>query len=102
PFVNATIRYGRQFAAFLPALFLCEQWRMAADVHLPTTREVVQYNLDAAAPLRSHFKRSGLYDSKLESDFAAEFEAKFGGERGQWLLSREDEVVLLGDTVMIP
>jgi predicted nuclease of restriction endonuclease-like RecB superfamily len=38
----------------------------------------------------------------MEADFAAEFEAKFGGERGQWLLTREDEVLLLGDTVMIP
>src|SRR2546430_11533838 len=27
PFVQATTRYGRQFAAFLPALLLCERWR---------------------------------------------------------------------------
>jgi len=52
--------------------------------------------------LASHFKRSGEFDSRLESDFAAEFQAKFGDERGAWQLTREDEVILLGDTVMIP
>src|SRR5258708_26789618 len=46
--------------------------------------------------------RSGLFDSKLEADFAQQFEGKFGEKRGQWLLHREDEVVLIGDTVFIP
>ncbi|MHB8629374.1 MAG: DUF790 family protein [Aggregatilineales bacterium] len=39
---------------------------------------------------------------RLEADFTAEFEAKFGGKRGQWQLNREDEVLLLGRTVFIP
>ncbi|HEX2906118.1 MAG TPA: DUF790 family protein [Phototrophicaceae bacterium] len=102
PFVKSTTRYGRQFAAFLPALFLCEQWQMVAEVRLPQAEEPLQYRLDTTSPLRTHFKKSGEFDSRLEADFAAEFEAKFGGERGQWQLSREDEVLLLGDTVMIP
>ncbi|MBZ0280509.1 MAG: DUF790 family protein [Anaerolineae bacterium] len=102
PFVKATTRYGRQFAAFLPALFLCDRWQMTADVRLPDTGKQVQYRLDHTSPLRTHFKKSGTFDSRLEADFAAEFEAKFGGERGQWLLTREDQVLLLGDTVMIP
>src|SRR5690606_37815940 len=37
-----------------------------------------------------------------EADFAAEFEDKFGSERGKWALTREDEVILVADTVMIP
>lgn len=102
PFVQATTRYGRQFAAFLPALFLCERWQMEADVRPPQSDQSLHYRLDNASPLRTHFKRSGQFDSRMEADFAAEFEAKFGGERGQWLLTREDEVLLLGDTVMIP
>ena len=52
--------------------------------------------------MTTHFRRSGAFDSRLEADFAAEFEAKFGGRRGQWRLSREDELLVLGDTVMIP
>jgi len=102
PFVQATTRYGRQFAAFLPALLLCDRWQLSAEVRLSPTDEVLQYRLDDSTPLRSHFRRSGVFDSQLEADFAAEFEAKFGEKRGAWTLTREDEVILLGDTVMIP
>jgi predicted nuclease of restriction endonuclease-like RecB superfamily len=103
PFVQSTTRYGRQFAAFLPALLLGERWQMEAEVRLPQlSNEPLAYRLDHTTPLRTHFKRSGFFDSQLEADFAAEFETKFGSRRGQWELTREDEVILLGDTVMIP
>lgn len=102
PFVQATTRYGRQFAAFLPALLLCEQWRMVAAVHPPHMGVTAAYRLDHTSSLQTHFKQSGLFDSRLEADFAHEFEEKFGGKRGQWQLSREDEVLTLGETVMIP
>jgi uncharacterized protein len=102
PFVKATTRYGRAFAAFMPALLLCERWRLDATVHPPQSFMPLTYRLDQSSALQSHFKRSGLFDSRLEADFAAEFEEKFGGARGHWQLSRESEVLLLGDTVMIP
>jgi predicted nuclease of restriction endonuclease-like RecB superfamily len=102
PFVSSTLRYGRQFAAFLPALFLGEQWRMVADIRRAGNEAPLGYRLDCHSSLTSHFKQSGLFDSRLEADFAAEFEAKFGGKRGQWQLQREDEVLLLGNTVFIP
>ena len=102
PFVNATTRYGRQFAAFLPALFLCERWRMAAAVRVPQTGAMATYRLDHTLPLQTFFKQSGLFDSRLEADFASEFEQKMGDKRGHWQLRRESEVLLLGDTVMIP
>jgi predicted nuclease of restriction endonuclease-like RecB superfamily len=102
PFVSATLRYGRQFAAFLPALLLCERWNMVAQVRSPQTWKMATYRLDASAELQSHFKQSGLFDSRLEADFAHEFEEKFGSQRGQWVLTREDEVLNLGHTVMIP
>jgi predicted nuclease of restriction endonuclease-like RecB superfamily len=102
PFVSATTRYGRQLAAFLPALLLCQRWQMQATVRPPHFDQRLVYRLDDTAPLTTHFRRSGAFDSRLESDFAAEFETKFGDERGQWQLTREDELLLLGDTVMIP
>src|SRR3989441_497185 len=102
PFVQATTRYGRQFAAFLPALLLCERWRMVAAVHPPQTGAIASYRLDHTSSLQTHFKQSGLFDSRLEADFASEFEQKMGGKRGHWRLTRESEVLLLGDTVMIP
>ena len=100
--MQATTRYGRQFAAFLPALMLCQKWQMVASVRMPQTNDRLLYHLNDTTPLRSHFHKSGDFDSQLEADFAAEFETKFGGERGKWTLTREDEVLLLGDTVMIP
>ena len=76
---------------------------MEAEIRLASLgSEPLSYRLDRTTPLRSHFKHSGLFDSRLEADFAAEFEAKFGEKRGQWVLARENEVILLGDTVMIP
>ncbi len=102
PFVSTTTRYGWQFAAFLPALLLGERWQMRAMVKSPFGDDWLRYELNATSTLTSHFKRSGEFDSRMEADFAAEFMAKFGTERGSWQLSREDEVLLLGDTVMIP
>ena len=102
PFVKSTIRYGLQFAKFLPALLLCQSWRMDAEVQPPNTTSSLHYTLDDSTALRTHFKASGLFDSKLEADFAAEFEAKYGGAKRKWTLAREDELIVLGDTVMIP
>src|SRR5712692_3675148 len=102
PFVSSTLRYGRQLAAFLPALLLCERWQMRAYVHPPQAKGETIYRLDHTCSLRSHFKSSGAFDSRLEEDFASEFEQKMGDKRGHWQLTRESEVLLLGDTVMIP
>jgi predicted nuclease of restriction endonuclease-like RecB superfamily len=102
PFVRATTRYGRQMAAFLPALLLCEGWRMWSTVRPPYFGRQLTYYLDHTTALVSHFKSSGEFDSRLEADFAKEFHEKFGDEREKWRLTREDEVILLGDTVMIP
>ncbi len=104
PFVKSTIRYGVQFAKFLPALLLCRRWQMEADVQPPgvPSREPLRYSLDDGTDLRTHFKASGPFDSELEADFAAEFEAKYGGAKRKWELAREDELIVVGDTVMIP
>ena len=102
PFVQSTTRYGRQFAAFLPALLLGERWQMEADIRLAQFGSEPGIPAGSHVGARSHFKHSGAFDSRLEADFAAEFEAKFGAKRGQWVLARENEVILLGDTVMIP
>ncbi len=102
PFVSSTLRYGRQLAAFLPALLLCERWRMQAYVRPPQAKGETLYRLDHTCSLRSHFKSSGMFDSRLEEDFANEFEQKMGEKRGHWRMVRESEVLLLGDTVMIP
>jgi predicted nuclease of restriction endonuclease-like RecB superfamily len=102
PFVKSTIRYGVQFAKFLPALMLCRSWQMEADVQPPGAARPLRYTLDDRTELHTHFQSSGLYDSRLEADLAAEFEAKYGGAERKWELAREDELIVVGDTVMIP
>ncbi len=104
PFVTSTIRYGLQFAKFMPAMLLCERWQMEADVQPPNipSKDPLHYHLNDKTELRTHFKRSGTFDSKLEADFAAEFEEKYGGAKRKWTLAREDELIIVGDSVMIP
>lgn len=102
PFVHSTIRYGLQFARFMPALLLCQSWRMEADVRPPNARQFLRYALDDGTDLVSYFKQSGEFDSRLEADFAAEFAEKYGRADREWVLAREDELVLAGDRVMIP
>jgi predicted nuclease of restriction endonuclease-like RecB superfamily len=102
PFVSSTLRYGRQFAAFLPALLLCDQWQMRAQVRPPQAQGFLTYQLDHTSALRTHFKGSEPFDSQLEADFARAFATKMGEKRGHWLLSRESDLLLFGDTVMIP
>ncbi|NDJ34658.1 MAG: DUF790 family protein [Chloroflexi bacterium] len=102
PFVQSTTRYGRQLAAFLPALLLGSRWQMQAEVKPPGADAWLTYQLNNYDPLPSVFKRSGAFDSKMEANFAAEFREKFGDKRSGWELTREDEVILLGDTVFIP
>lgn len=102
PFVSATIRYGLQFAKFLPALLLCDTWQMEAFVRPPGKKQFLRYLMDDQTTLRSHFKSSAGYASQLEANFAAEFEAKYNRANRVWELAYEDEIIALGDTVMIP
>jgi predicted nuclease of restriction endonuclease-like RecB superfamily len=96
-------------AKFLPALLLCRNWKMEADIHIPSPpgmrdaqKDPLLYRLDPRSGLRSHYQASGPFDSKLEEDFSGEFETKYRRARRQWELRREDEIIPLGDTVMIP
>jgi uncharacterized protein len=102
PFVKSTIRYGLQFARFMPALLLCQSWQMVAEVRPPGHNQFLQYRLDDKTELRGYFKASADFASKLEAGFAAEFEAKYGRVDRVWELAYEDEIIPLGDTVLIP
>lgn len=113
-----TERYGIAFAEFLPAVLLGERWNLVARVKPPFPRQQREqdsrrvaedsqllYRLDHTCGLHSHYRSGRLYDSSLERIFASEFhdfEEKFGTERGKWRLLREDEVLVLDGSVMIP
>ena len=107
PFVKTTTRYGFQFAKFLPALLLSDGWQMEADIRLASAYgqaadSSLLYQLDNRSGLISHYTASGDFDSQLEADFAREFEEKYCRVDRTWELAREDEIIPVGDTVMIP
>jgi predicted nuclease of restriction endonuclease-like RecB superfamily len=102
PFVKSTIRYGLQFARFMPALLLCETWQMVGQVRPPGQDQFLRYELDDSTELRGYFKGAKGFASRLEAGFAAEFEEKYNRAERVWELAYEDEIIPVGDTVMIP
>lgn len=102
PFVQSTIRYGVQFAKFMPALLLCDEWEMEAAVKPPHADQFLSYQLDNTTELQSYFKGSADFASRLEANFAAEFEQKYTRNTREWELTYEDELITVGDSVMIP
>jgi predicted nuclease of restriction endonuclease-like RecB superfamily len=102
--LRGTRRYGLKMAVFLPALALCQKWRMEAVIVKAGERLI--FSLDDQSGLVSHFRRFPLFDSKLERDFADDFQKAFerhphGG--GEWSLARADAVIPVErNQVMIP
>ncbi|MCQ4334781.1 DUF790 family protein [Natronomonas sp. F2-12] len=92
-------KYGIRMANFLPALPLCDQWEMTADIlHDEATNETVRFDLDHSAGLSSHYSAQDDFDSDLERTLAEKWERS----NTDWELVREDDVLDLGAEVMIP
>jgi uncharacterized protein len=99
--LQGTTRYGLKMAIFLPALALCQSWRMEASIVKKGKRYL--YSLDHRERLVSHFRRFPMYDSRLERDFAMDFEKSFQRQAHNWRLDRADAVLSLSrNEVMIP
>ncbi|MBO0721845.1 MAG: DUF790 family protein [Blastocatellia bacterium] len=99
--IKGSIRYGLKMAVFLPALALCRKWRLDAVIIRRGAR--LNFSLDDQSHLVSHFRRFPYYDSRLESDFAADFNKLFEPNTDGWRLARADAVIPLErNEVMIP
>src|SRR5262249_51106567 len=99
--VRGTLRYGVKMAIFLPALALCRTWRMEAVIMKKGER--LSFALDDQSRLVSHFRRFPVFDSRLESDFADDFQKTFERRPHEWRLARADAVIPLErNEVMIP
>lgn len=113
-----TERYGISYAEFLPAILLGQRWNLVARIKPPAPKQErsntgtgiqeqahLLYRLDHTCGLRSYYRKGRLYDSSLERIFAEEFTdfaEKFGARRGKWKLLREEQVLVLDGSVMIP
>jgi len=75
---------------------------MEASIRPPGQQTFLRYSMNDQTTLISHFKSSAGFASLLETNFAAEFESKYNRANRIWELGYEDEIIPLGDTVMIP
>ena len=92
-------KYGIRMANFLPALPLCDQWEMDAEILVDeTTGETRKFTLDHTEGLQSHYSAGERFDSDVERTLAQKWERA----NTEWELVREDDVFDLGAEVMIP
>jgi predicted nuclease of restriction endonuclease-like RecB superfamily len=75
---------------------------MVGQVRPPGQDQFLRYELDDSTELRGYFKGAKGFASRLEAGFAAEFEEKYNRAERVWELAYEDEIIPVGDTVMIP
>jgi len=95
-----TRRYGTAIAKLLPFIVANPEWTVEAKILWKYTNEICNFKIESwkhHALLRSHIIPIS-YDSTVEEDFAARFEALESG----WRLRREPEPVLAGKQVIIP
>ena len=95
-----TRRYGTAIAKLLPFIVANQEWTVEAKILWKYTNEICNFKIESwkhRALLRSRIPPVS-YDSTVEQDFAARFEALESG----WRLRREPEPVLTGKQVIIP
>jgi predicted nuclease of restriction endonuclease-like RecB superfamily len=91
-------KYGIQMAVFLPALLLCRDWRMRAEIQAKRG-SVAYFELSSKQTrLRSHYLSVKPYANPVIERLAATWPR--GG--GDWTLEKSSEVIALGDSAFIP
>jgi uncharacterized protein len=91
-------KYGIQMAVFLPALLLCQGWRMTAEVMLKQGQRA-RFELDSRATgLRSHYLDDVNYKPAIEEKLLA----AWGKSASAWAISSGKEVIDLGACAFIP
>jgi len=93
-------KYGIRMANFLPALPLCDRWEMHANIldDEGATDTTLSFELDHTDDLSSHYTARSDFDSDVERTLAE----KWDRATTDWELKHEDDVLDLGDEVMIP
>lgn len=89
---SATNKYGLQMALFLPALLLCRDFRLDAELRWGPKREPRSFHLEAADGLVSHYADTGTYTPAELAAFVERFRQVAPG----WEISEATEVVELG------
>ena len=95
-----TRRYGTAMAKLLPAIVANSEWKVKAKILWKYTNELCDFQIESIKHQQLFEKNqpSVSYDSSVEENFAAQFEAL----HSEWKLNREPEPVLAGKKVIIP
>jgi len=96
-----TQRYGVGIAKLLPIIVSNSEWTVNAKVLWRFKNEICDFKLESqkhSVLLKKLYLPILTYDSSIEEDFAAHFQAVTSG----WVLKREPEPVTAGKQVIIP
>jgi predicted nuclease of restriction endonuclease-like RecB superfamily/DNA-binding transcriptional regulator YhcF (GntR family) len=94
-------RYGTSMAKLLPVIVANQQWTVEAKILWKYTNEMCNFKIESwkhNALLKKSEPPAQSFDSAVEEDFAARFQALKSG----WTLRREPQPVLAGKQIIIP
>ncbi len=94
----ATQKYGLQLALFLPALLLCRDFDLEAELRWGPQRKPKTFTLTAGEGLRSHLADTGTYVPDEMRMFVELFRKRIE----EWEIAEEPEVYPLGDGFWVP
>jgi predicted nuclease of restriction endonuclease-like RecB superfamily len=95
---SATQKYGVQLALFLPAVLLCRDFELQADLRWGTKREIKRFTLTSGDGLVSHDADQGMYIPPEIGMFVELFRKKID----TWEISEETNLLPLGKTHWAP
>jgi predicted nuclease of restriction endonuclease-like RecB superfamily len=95
---TATQKYGLQLALFLPAVLLCREFDLHAELRWGPQRKPKTFTLTPADGLVSHYADSGTYVPPEVAMFVELFRKKVS----QWEISEDCGVHRLGDGFWVP
>jgi predicted nuclease of restriction endonuclease-like RecB superfamily len=96
---SATNKYGLQMANFLPALLLCRDFRLIAELLWGPRREPRSFQLDSTHGLVSHYQDVGTYTPPELAAFVERFRQVAPG----WDVSEATDLIELGrEGVWVP
>ena len=95
-----TRRYGTAMAKLLPVIVASSEWTVEAKILWKYSNEICDFKIESWKHRTLFGAHESLlsYDSVVEADFAARFQAL----NSEWRLKREPEPVLAGKKVIIP
>lgn len=95
---TATQKYGLQLALFLPALLLCRDFDLKAELRWGPQRKPKTFTLSQADGLVSHFADTGMYVPPELAMFVQLFRKKVA----DWDIMEEPDLFVLGDSFWVP